>query len=175
MEFCVRPGVAEDAQAIARVQVESWRTTYAGIVPATFLTAMDVEQGTRRWRELVATADMKILVAENENGVVGFASGGNLREPIQGYDAELFAIYLLAGSQGKGAGRRLFETMVGWLKDGGLSAMAVWVLRDNPALGFYQHMGGAEIASKMIDIGGALLEEVAYGLPLRGIHPGPPS
>lgn len=39
----------------------------------------------------------------------------------------------------------------------------LWVLADNPSRGFYEHMGGKELCSKTIQIGGADLLEVAYG------------
>lgn len=171
MDFRIRRAVEQDVGEIARVQVESWRTTYAGIVPAAFLAAMDVEQRAERWREVFAQGEMTFYVAEEliedgQGGIFGFASGGKLREPIGDYDAELFAIYLLRAQQGRGAGRRLFETLAESLRAAGHAAMAVWVLRENPATLFYQHMGGVEIAHKTIEIGGVSLEEVAYGVSL---------
>ncbi|MFZ1011874.1 MAG: GNAT family N-acetyltransferase [Terracidiphilus sp.] len=171
MDFSIRKAVGGDVWDIARVQVESWRTTYAGIVPAAFLSALSVEQRAERWREVFAESEMTLYVAEGQIadgqvGIFGFASGGKLREPIGDYDAELFAIYLLRAHQGKGAGRRLFETLAQTLRAAGHAAMAVWVLRENPAALFYQHMGGVEIAHKQIEIGGILLEEVAYGVSL---------
>jgi hypothetical protein len=51
--------------------------------------------------------------------------------------------------------------------------MALWVLRRNPAVGFYQHMGGVEIGQKTVEIGGAFLEEVAFGFNLS-LDPMPP-
>ena len=35
-DISIRPAVAEDAAPIARVHVESWRSTYAGILPDLF-------------------------------------------------------------------------------------------------------------------------------------------
>ena len=43
--------------------------------------------------------------------------------------------------------------------------MALWVLRDNPAAGFYRHMGGRPIKEKTIEIGGKSLVEIALGWP----------
>ena len=40
----VRPAIPEDAPAIARVHVASWRETYAGIVPDEFLASLKVER-----------------------------------------------------------------------------------------------------------------------------------
>jgi hypothetical protein len=43
MEFEVRRAVSGDAASIARVHVESWRSTYAGIVPEAYLRSLDVD------------------------------------------------------------------------------------------------------------------------------------
>jgi GNAT superfamily N-acetyltransferase len=165
MEYRIRRGVADDSRAIARVQVDTWRTTYAGIVPDDFLATMDVEFRTERWKETFATGEMLMLVAEDEAEIFGFASGGKLREPLEDYDAELFAIYLLLKKQGKGAGRKLFEELARSLAGEDYKAMALWVLRKNPAVAFYRRLGGIELVQKNIEIGGQQLEEIAFGWP----------
>src|ERR1700689_4259819 len=142
MEFLVHEAAIEDARAIAQVQVESWRSTYAGIIPDSYLASLNVEEREERWKELLAAPDSLMFVAESEAGIFGFVSGGKLREPIDGYDAELYAIYLLRDNQRKGAGRRLVESLAESLRDEGFRAMAVWVLKKNPAVGFYRKMGG---------------------------------
>ena len=106
-----------------------------------------------------------MFVAKDETDVFGFACGGRLREALGSYDAELYAIYLLRERQGKGAGRSIFQALVTALQRAGYSSMALWVLKDNSAVRFYQHMGGKEIASKQIEMGGAQLEEIAFGWP----------
>ncbi len=50
---------------------------------------------TDSWKKQFDGGTTLILVAEDEAGVFGFVSGEALREPILGYDAELYAIYLL--------------------------------------------------------------------------------
>jgi hypothetical protein len=41
--------------------------------------------------------------------------------------------------------------------------MVVWVLKENPARGFYERMGGVKVGEQMIEIGGATLPEIAFG------------
>ena len=48
MDFLIREAAVNDATAIAQVQVESWRTTYAGIVPDAFLASLSVETRAER-------------------------------------------------------------------------------------------------------------------------------
>jgi len=165
MEFQIRRAETADAGTIARVHVDSWRSTYAGIVPAEFLASLSVDNREQMWRKMLAAADALMFVAEDETGVFGFACGGKLREALESYDAELYAIYLLREGQGKRAGRSLFQALTQALQAAGYSGIALWVLKENPAVKFYERMGGKQIARKPIEIGGVQLEEVAFGWP----------
>jgi GNAT superfamily N-acetyltransferase len=74
-----------------------------------------------------------ILVATTEEGVVGFLSGGLIREPVPGYVAEIHAIYLLEAVQRAGIGRRLVREWATLALARGLRAAVVRVLAANPA------------------------------------------
>src|SRR5260370_30929542 len=104
MNLTIRRAKIEDAAAIANVQVESWKTTYAGIVSDVFLTALNKEERTQSWQEQIRAANISIFVAEEETGIFGFAAGGEVREQLDVYDAELYAIYLLRERQRQGVG-----------------------------------------------------------------------
>jgi GNAT superfamily N-acetyltransferase len=163
MDARIRTATIEDAGAIAHVQVESWKTTYAGIMPDVFLSSLKVEDRAERWRELIWAGDALNFVAEEDNCAAGFVSGGPLRETIAGYDAELYAIYLLKHHQRRGLGRALVHMLAKAFLSQGHNTMIVWVLTQNPAVSFYQRLGGVQIAQKTIEIGGASLEELAFG------------
>jgi ribosomal protein S18 acetylase RimI-like enzyme len=161
----IRRASRQDAAAIAHVQVTTWRSTYTGLIPDAYLAAMDVEERARQWDLLIEAAKDCFFVAENESGVFGFISGGPIREPVDSYDAELYTIYLLRGSQGSGTGRRLVETLVRDLRAAGFSSMVVWVLAQNPAVSFYQRLGAIEISRRTVDIGGVSLDDRVMGWP----------
>jgi GNAT superfamily N-acetyltransferase len=163
MSAIIRPARPEDAAGIAAVQVASWRTTYPGIVPDDYLAGMSVEAGTKRWVDNLATGEVLNYVAEDESGIIGFVSGGKLREPLGEYDAELWAIYLLEEKQGNGVGRRLVQTLAEELLAGGYRSMIVWVLQDNSAVNFYKRMGATAVTGKIIMIGGVALPDLALG------------
>jgi ribosomal protein S18 acetylase RimI-like enzyme len=161
----IRRASREDAAAIARVHVATWRTTYAGLLPEPFLAALDTEQRARQWDLLIEAGKDFFHVAEDESGVFGFVTGGAVREPVGDYDAELHTIYLLRDRQGNGTGRRLVETLVHDLCDAGFQSMVVWVLAQNPAVHFYQRLGAIEISQKTVDIGGVTLDDRVLGWP----------
>jgi ribosomal protein S18 acetylase RimI-like enzyme len=158
----IRNAEVRDASAIAHVHVQSWRTTYAGVVPAEYLSSLDEADRMLQWQEWLKL-DICVHVAELNGGVIGFVSGGALREPIGDYRAEMYAIYLLKEAQGKGIGRELVSVLAASLPAKGFTNMLVWVLEQNPAVGFYEKLGARRLRSREIEIGGILLPELALG------------
>lgn len=163
-QAAVRRAVSRDAAAIARVYVESWRSTYAGIIPAAYLDRLSPERQTRGWRRQIAVPGNVTLVAEMAGaGVIGFANGGPERSGNRNWFAELYVLYLLDAHQRHGVGRQLVTAFAAELASIGLLRMLVWVLAENPARGFYQSLGGQLIGERFTEVGGAKLTEVAYG------------
>jgi ribosomal protein S18 acetylase RimI-like enzyme len=160
----VRRATEQDAGAIAHVHVQSWLTTYSGIVPDRYLASLNEAERVLSWQDWL-TRNIEVYVAEQGGELVGFISGGRIREPWQGYDAELFAIYLLGRAQREGLGTALLRNLAESLVAEGLEGMIVWVLERNPAIHFYQKSGAALVSAKEIEIGGALLQEVAFAWP----------
>jgi hypothetical protein len=51
MNEVIRQATVDDSGAIARIQVDTWRTTYRDIVPQDYLDAMEVVPRAQYWRE----------------------------------------------------------------------------------------------------------------------------
>jgi L-amino acid N-acyltransferase YncA len=160
----VRKANVRDASAIAHVHVQSWQTTYAGIVPDEYLASLNEVERVPVWREWLSR-DIQVFVVEMEGEVVGFGSAGPIREPLQDYDAELFAIYVLKHAQKRGIGTALLGSLAASLRAKGLNGMVAWVLEGNPSVRFYEKSGALRISSKEIEIGGVMLPELAFGWP----------
>ncbi|MCY0901622.1 MAG: GNAT family N-acetyltransferase, partial [Firmicutes bacterium] len=157
----------EDARQIAVVHVESWRTTYRGIVAADFLNKLSHGERETTWRHtLTAEAPQRRIVYVSEDAagdITGFAMGGRHRDADPTYTGELYAIYLLEAAQGQGIGGELVREVARSLRGQGHRTMLVWVLEQNPARHFYQHLGGVPVRHKNAHIGDQVLPEVAYG------------
>jgi GNAT superfamily N-acetyltransferase len=162
MVFIRRAGHV-DAAAIAHVQVESWLTTYTGIVPGAYLETMNEAARAKAWEPLIEASE--IFLAEQNGHVVGFITGGPIREPVEECDAELYAIYLLQEAQRAQIGTDLLRELARTLRRKGFRSMSVWVLAKNPSKPFYMRTGAHYAASKNIEIGGAMLVEEAYVWP----------
>lgn len=163
----IREAAPADAPGIARVHVESWRTTYRDLLPADFLAGLSVERRTAYWDEFLRRTDRdsSMLVAEEADRIVGFVVAGPERTGTPNYRGEVYAIYLLESHQRRGIGAALLRAAVAWLRRSGYNSMLIWVLAGNPSRGFYAAMGGQPVATQPITIGDTTLEEVAYGWP----------
>ena len=167
MTIEIRRATADDADAIAEVHVSSWRTTYAGIVDQTYIDALSVADRAAAWKRWFAqpeTSAPDVLVAADAQGaIVGFISGGEIREPMPGFDAELHAIYLLQSHQGAGLGQRLVREWAALAVARGLRAAVVRVLAQNPAREFYAHLGATVLQESTHAVGDKVYPDVLYG------------
>lgn len=71
----IRKATMEDAKAIATVHVESWKTTYQGIVPAEYLAQLSVSEKEQLWQRGLNQPKHSIFVVEEDGKVCGFISG----------------------------------------------------------------------------------------------------
>lgn len=152
-----------DAKGIAKVHVNSWRTTYTGIVPDDYLDQLSYQGWQQLWSDILSKG--KVFVAENDKGeIVGFSSGGIERSgKYEDFDGELYAIYLLKEYQGQGIGTQLFKAVVDDLKKDQYRSMTVLVVEENDSRFFYEALGGKKIDRIEIEIGGKKLYELVYG------------
>ena len=163
----IREAKPSDAKSIAKIHIQTWQTSYAGIVPNEYLSSLSYPDREAWWRP-VLEANRPTggnFVAEVEGGgIVGFAQGGPERDGDRTYLGELYAIYVLQLFQRRGFGYLLFSAVTEQLRLDGFPSMLLWVLQDNrPACRFYEALGGKRVSEKTIAIGGANLVEVAYG------------
>ena len=162
----VRPALPADAPAIAQVRVESWRTTYRGMIPDAYLDAMKVEASTALWQRVLEAAPngTSVFVAADDAGVCGFAAGLMLAQRKFDLDAELSAIYLTPARQRAGVGRRLVAAVAAAQRRHGATGLLTWVIAGNRgARTFYERLGGEMLAEQPFQWDGIDLVEAAYG------------
>src|SRR5581483_6414909 len=110
----VRPAVPADAAAMARVHVDSWQTTYRGILPDAALDRLGYAEREQMWTRLLGRlggAQCAYVAGDTADEIVGLASGGPERSNDPVYGGELYAIYLLQQHQCRGLGRLLAATV----------------------------------------------------------------
>ncbi|MDQ6621038.1 MAG: GNAT family N-acetyltransferase [Pseudomonadota bacterium] len=156
----------DDAPAIAKVRVESWRTTYRGMVPDAYLDSMNVDASTMLWHRVLTAGPntTHTFVAEAAGQVVGFASGLMLAPPKHELDAELSAVYVQAGHQRMGLGRRLVGAVAAAQRALGATGLLVWVIAANrKARHFYEKLDAELLIEQRFQWDGLDLVEAGYG------------
>jgi L-amino acid N-acyltransferase YncA len=162
----ISPAASEDAAAIARVQVRSWQAAYAHLMPEDYLANLSVEKRELMWREFIPRGSPELLVARDEECVVGFIAFGPCRdEGVATTRAEIWAIYISPSHWGQGAGSLLWSRARARLTEQGYRSVSAWVLTGNErAIQFYGGVGFAVDAAsaKEVVLGGAALQEIRY-------------
>ncbi|WP_083573597.1 hypothetical protein [Rossellomorea aquimaris] len=92
-KYRIRKAVRKDAEGIANVHINSWKTTYKGIVSGDYLDALNVEERRERWEGILAGPHQTYVCVLHTGRIAGFVSIGRERDKL--YDGELYAIYLL--------------------------------------------------------------------------------
>jgi GNAT superfamily N-acetyltransferase len=161
----IRKARPTDAEAVARIYVESWRDTYPLVLPARLLSSMTVEGQSARWRNAIAIAAREVVyVAEAENGkLAGMTSMGRARDSGLGYDAEIYTLYVDPMMTGRGIGRALLVGAFAALAERGHSRCVIWAHAGNPARFFYEAMGGRLVAERTTSMMGVPVPEIAFG------------
>jgi ribosomal protein S18 acetylase RimI-like enzyme len=163
----LRRATAGDAEAIAEIQVETWRVAYAHAFSPEFLDNLSVDERRDLWARTLSAGTFDVFVAELEGRVAGFVSSG----PAEDESAlgELFALYVEPTGWGKGAGRALLERAERALRDAGLDTAVLWVLEDNPrARRLYEAAGwSTDGGRKRLPHGGVDALAVRYRKRLR--------
>jgi ribosomal protein S18 acetylase RimI-like enzyme len=152
----IRPGTPEDAEAVARVHVETWRAAYPHLLPRDRLMGLSVDGRVEMFRRRPP------LVAELDGEIVGFVAVGAGKDPDS--DGELYAIYVHPDHWGTGVGRALIAAGENRLHELGHAEAILWVLEDNPrARQFYEAAGWSRDGMKRpIEIFGIEVPEVRY-------------
>ncbi len=160
VDCVILPAGPADADDLARVHIRAWLETYAGLLPAGYLGAMNAKVHARRFRLQLARArpGEVVLAALGPGGLVGYCAGA-----VAGEEAEIFTLYLLRAAQHVGLGRRLFTATARTLAAQGATSLTLWVLNGNrPARVFYARNGGREGEARPVRGWGGNLMETAW-------------
>jgi ribosomal protein S18 acetylase RimI-like enzyme len=159
----LRTARAEDANKIARVEVEAWRDTYPLLLPEDYLVAgLDQAKKGHAWRRRLERRSQEtiLVVVDGDDGVVGYAAFGPDRR--RGGGGELYELYVLTDHQGRGFGRALCAEVAAHLRRQGLRSLTVEVLDGNSSRFFYEALGGRLAARRRQRFAGRDLPTLVY-------------
>ncbi|CAH0307595.1 hypothetical protein SRABI96_04847 [Peribacillus sp. Bi96] len=159
----IREATAADAEEIAKVHVDCWRTTYKNIIPSDFLDKLSYEKRKDLWLKNISKDENYVFVAENKDGkIVGFADGGKRETNKVNNSGDLTSIYVLEKFQRMGLGKKLIKELFLKFEELGFNTIFVEVLEDNISRFFYEAFGAELLKSENIKIAGADLNLLVY-------------
>lgn len=169
----IREATPTDTPAIAQVHVDTWRTNYRGIIDDKYLDELSYDEVEKFCIRMLTEDEATVCcyVAATRSGeIIGYAAGGPERFGDPDYQGELYTIYIRQKYQRSGTGLRLVQSVIKSLLQSNFRSMKVWALSANQtARRFYEYLGGKELRSQLIEIGGIDYEETSYGWSDTGI------
>lgn len=159
----IRKARIQDAERIAKVHIDTWRTTYKGIVPDEKLDNMSLERDIEMQRKFISNEEVTTLVCEINGQVIGFACCGERRDGPEKFKGELYGLYILKEYQGSGTGNKMVEEVVKELKSRGYNSMLLWALEENSSCRFYEKLEGQKVGEQYLEYAGKKVKAAAYG------------
>ncbi|MBC7373534.1 MAG: GNAT family N-acetyltransferase [Frankiales bacterium] len=135
-DVSVRPARPVDAERIARVQLSTWRTAYADLLPAQALDVPEV-QAAALWLGAVESPPSpahRVLVAFDREELVGFAAYGPAEageNVTTGVELSTLLVEPRWGRRGHGS-RLVAAAVEDWRRDGA-ALVICWAFERDPA------------------------------------------
>lgn len=162
--YKVRPATLRDAKQIAELHNATVRDAFKTITIDAPIPVVPLEKRQAYWREAIEYAEPQVLVAIDEDKIVGFVGFDRSRDkgtpPTMG---EIWAIYVAAAHWSRGVGLALWDAAREGLQDEGCTHVSVWLpIANDRSMRFFELAGfKRELPSaKTVAIGGAKVEEI---------------
>jgi ribosomal protein S18 acetylase RimI-like enzyme len=153
-----------DVEEIARVHVQCWQESYAGLLPDEFLRDLSIDAKIAQWRQTISDPQVFKFVARDAGRIVGFVSCGSAREgAAKEADGEVLAIYILKAYHGRKIGRALIAAAARfWLSKGGRNLIVLSMAGNNQAAAFYQRLGGVQVYEGSFEMAGTIIADQGH-------------
>ncbi|MEK4303128.1 GNAT family N-acetyltransferase [Oceanobacillus sp. FSL K6-0251] len=159
----IRKADVTDAGAIGKVSVESWQTTYRGIMADRVLKRLSVEDRVENWKNTIQADESTTFVAvDTEEQIGGFLNIAVKESADSARIGEITAVYLLENWQGQGIGKMLLLTAFTCFVEQSIYTVRVEVLSENDSRLFYEQFGAEMIEKKNIQIADDVLDLLVY-------------
>lgn len=139
----IRRAKIGDEKALARIQTESWRAAFAGIVPAELLAqCTSLERAGKMYARLLSERRGNGYILELDGKAHCIAWWDTAKSEDMPGAAELRCIHSLPDNWRRGYGSRMMERVLADVKAAGYTKILLWVFTDNVrAIRFYEAQG----------------------------------
>lgn len=154
----IRSATSEDVRAIARVLIDTRRTSNREQLPAGYLSGLSYEKAEREYEQAISRPEPSqvTLVAQLQSGVViGFVNGKPTPDAPGNNSVELKELYIQPNFQRRGVGESLVSEFMRQALRNNTQQVYVWVLSSNlNARRFYEKLGAHHVRDAERVIGG---------------------
>ena len=168
-DIIIRSMEKADIPAVVDIQINGWKSAYAGIIDNEYLNSFDRSKRIKKIEQ--SYLKYGFIVAEHQGNVAGFANYINSNEftpETPEADCELSAIYVEPDLKRQGIGTKLFNYAKDELSFNGKRRMVLWCLKDNKSsIKFYEQMGGKIIGERLIKIGQDDYTEICFAYDIK--------
>lgn len=162
--FPVRPASLRDAKQIAEVHVAAWQAAVGLGGPVEAMQSFSIDRCQAYWREAIDLCEPQVLVATENDKVIGFAGFDRSRDKgTPSSTGEIWALYVSPAHWGRGVGLALWDASRDGLQEEGCTKVSIWLpMRFARTMRFVELAGFKREPSsaKTMEIGGARVEEI---------------
>ncbi len=155
----------DDAQAVARVYIDSWHDTYPAILPTELLARHDAQRadgalacGDRGRRPRAGSGR-----GMSKHGVVGMTSFGPAQDRRSAMTAKSTRSMSIRTFSAAASGALFCARRSARCGRAGFTSCVIWAHARNPARFFYEAMGGRLVAERSRRMMGDAVPEAAFG------------
>lgn len=169
-DVSVRQARPDDVAEIARIQVDTWRAGYAGILPGPVLESLSIQTAQEAWHQALAAPPSPghhVLVAQEQDWSVGFVAFGPAddlqpedRDPAKTLSIGPLLVEPRWGRRGHGS--RLLAAAVDHARADAMTRAIVWIPeRDTATREFLVSAGWVpDGLARALDTGAGELREI---------------
>ncbi len=161
----IRDATVNDIEEVAKLHVDSWYETYAGIISQSYLENIKKNLNKRIERMKYEFHLRHMIVAVLNDEIVGFLEfvlSNEFSKDLE-IDCELCGLYIKNGYKNLGLGSKLFEYVIKLLQANSKKRMGLWCVKENiPATSFYKKKGGILTKEKVFSIEDQQYSAVAF-------------
>jgi ribosomal protein S18 acetylase RimI-like enzyme len=134
----IRDADPAEYEALAWLQIRSWRSIYQGVMPDWYLNDAIEKDQLERWAAMAPKDGDLILVAADDDGIKGFITCWRQQGPF------IDNLHVEPDLRSKGTGGRLMRATAARLIEAGCDQVYLYVAAQNPrAVEFYRRLNGA--------------------------------
>ena len=139
----IRTATTTDGPNLARIQLDTWRVVYRGLISDTMLETHTVQEREGFWAERLGQARGSVFLAE-ERSIIGFCDfvPSEDRNADPETVGEIAGMYVQPDHWREGTGRALCDCVLATARQQGYRAVTLWAFEAVAAArDFYRAMG----------------------------------